>query len=317
MTTKVGIYKDYIVDEISPSSPKDVKTAWGVIMPQMYDVGDCIQIDKKYLLSIGAHDTHQILLLSAKYTISYLRIMEIANLISYLFDTICYIGFPDDEDEIKTYFKGLHFYFKLIGHPTWRDRITVEERISNIFELSNEIAGDGYLRLLPYNLYADPQSRCCSCDILNNVRLKRALAVYRQALLSTEPQGMILNYWRVLEAVTSKSERYDLIRTFLQDRLKPIKCFKPFPPGSSQKPFNLISRYRRSIKGYFSRLLQTHNTPDSILDHLYKNRRNPSAHANTDILEVTTNVSFVSLYRDALLLKYLSRCAIERFWDGL
>lgn len=313
----VGIYLDLPVEEIFPNKPKDVKSAWAVIMPQMYDVIDCLQIGKKYVLSIGAHDTHQILLLSVEYKASYLEVVEIANLLSYLFDTVCHIGYPDRKSETKTYLKGLRPYFKLVGCPTSRKFYTIEDRIAEIFELANEIAGDGYLRILPYNSYADRRSRCCSCDLPSDKKLKRALVVYRQALLSIEPQGMILNYWRVLEATTTKSERYQLIRTFLQDRVKPIKCFHPMESDEKHRYFNIIPRHRKAVRRYFEKLLKAHKTPDNILDHLYKNRRCPSAHAQTNILEVTKDVSLVSLYSDALLLKYLSRCAIERLWSRL
>jgi hypothetical protein len=312
---RVGIFKDKLIKEIFPQHPEDVRDAWGIVMPNMPDDGDCLQIDRKYVLSLGAHFTHTSVVLSAKYEVGYIEAIQIANLMSYLFDTLCDLTFPNDEKKSRKYRSGIKSYLRMLGFATDSKYYTSEHRIAEIYETISTHIGDSYTRVLPFDLYGDI-SRCCSCDLPRNSRLQRAFAVYRQALLSVEPQGKILNYWRVLEAVTDLGARYQLISKFLEDRLCPVKCF-PVDHHPGLKPFNLIQRYKRAVKQYFKKLVKTHGSPKKVLDHLYKRRRNPCAHAHSDILEVTHDVSLVSLYRDALLLKYLSRCAIERFWKSL
>ena len=314
--TEVGIYLASKIDDIFPKGHDDVKTGWAVIMPQIYDLIDCLQIGNKFLFSIGAHATHQNLLLSAKYSINYLEVREIENLLSYLFDTPCLIAFPKDRQQARGYYRGMRRFLHFIGQPTFSHTFTLEHHMAAFCEVSSQIAGDGYIRVLPFDSLVDKQNRYSTCDLPQDSRLKRALAVYRQALFSLQPQGMILNYWRTLEAITTKPRRYQLIKTFPKVRLKPIKVFDPLIENriDLEKPFNLLEKYRTMVLRYFKTLVKSHGTPQSVLDHFYKNRRNPCAHAERDILDVTTDVSLVSLYKDALLLKYFCRCAAETYW---
>ncbi len=300
--SRIGLHSGPLIQDIFPNRPKDIITSWAVTITSLSDE-DFIQIGGKYIFEIGSHS-----LISGKYQATFLDVLDIANLISYIFDTICYISYPKDKKESKIFYKGLKSYLNLIGK--YRKYTNVEEIITNIYDVSTEVTCDNYMRKLPFVLKIN---RCWSCNLPNNKKLKMAFSVYRQALLSIEPQAMILNYWRVLEATTTKEKRYDLINSFLSKKIRPVKCVNP--PQFNQ--FNLMTKYRKIIKKYFEDLLMIHKSPNAILDYLYKQRRNPSAHADINILEVNIDISLVSLYKDALLLKYLSRCAIEEFWSNL
>lgn len=314
--SKVGLHVSRVVDAAYPRSPTDVKTAWSVVMPQLYDSKECVQFGCEYILSLGAHDTHENLLLSASHVASIPDIRQIENLISYLFDAPCLLTFPNRQRSAAAYYKGLASFFRFLGYRTHPQIYSVEGRLAEIWETIDGAVSDGYMRLLPRRTSRDPQETCWACERPSDDSLNRALAVYRQALVSPEPQGMILNYWRSLEAITTKSQRYEIAENLATYRLKPVRAFDPHT-STRPKPFNLVSRYRRHVLRYFSALAATHGTPIDVMDHLYKNRRNPAAHAEESILDIDGAVTLVSLYEDALLLKCISRCAIEQHWRTL
>ncbi len=209
--SRIGLHSGPLIQDIFPNRPKDIITSWAVTITSLSDE-DFIQIGGKYIFEIGSHS-----LISGKYQATFLDVLDIANLISYIFDTICYISYPKDKKESKIFYKGLKSYLNLIGK--YRKYTNVEEIITNIYDVSTEVTCDNYMRKLPFVLKIN---RCWSCNLPNNKKLKMAFSVYRQALLSIEPQAMILNYWRVLEATTTKEKRYDLINSFLSKKIRPV-----------------------------------------------------------------------------------------------
>jgi len=311
---EVGIYSDTILDDICPLDISKVTNAWDVVMPNMHDEAKVIQINNKYILRIGMQVTQGIILLSANYKLNYLKAIEISNAISYVFDTVCHVGFPYSKGESKAYLAGMKQYYKLMGKLHIRTIGDIEREHLDKYDILNSMLGDEYMRILPFSLQ---RGKNYSMDIPDNKKLLNAFFVYKQALLSTEPQGRILNYWRALEAVTTKSKRYNLIERFREHRLKPVKCFHATIPRHSDAEFNLIIRYRSSVDRYFNKLLYIYGNSKNVLDHYYKNRRCPSAHANSSVLYADNQTTLVSLYRDALFLKYLARCAIEMYWKNI
>lgn len=316
--SKVGLHVAPIVPAAFPRNPRDLQDSWGVVMPQMHDEIECVQIGSEYILSLGAHDTHANLLLSVSHTGSVQDIRQIENLISYVFDAPCMLTFPTNKRTSTAYYKGLKTFFHLIGHRTYPNAYTVENHLSEIWETAGTLVSDGYIRLLPVNRIPNPQKQCWSCDRPGDLRFSRAIAVYRQALISPEPQGMILNYWRTLEAVSTKFQRYAIANTLSNQRLKAVRAQDLYITKRFRaKPFNLMAKYRRHVLKYFNDLVTTHGSPMQVMDHLYTNRRNPSAHADHSILDISGNITLLSLYEDALLLKYICRCAVEEYWKTL
>lgn len=314
----VGLHVAPIVLGAFPRNPQDLKDSWRVVMPQMHDEIECVQIGTEYILSLGAHDTHANLLLSVSHAGSIQDIRQIENLISYLFDAPCMLTFPRNKRTSAAYYKGLKSFFHLIGHRTYTNTYTVEHHLSEIWDTAGTLVSDGYIRLLPGNRILDPQKRCWSCERPADMRFNRAIAVYRQALISPEPQGMILNYWRTLEAVSTKSQRYAIACSLINHRLKAVRALDPYNTKRSRsKPFNLMAKYRRHVLKYFNDLVTTHGSPMQVIDHLYMNRRNPSAHADHSILDIAGSITLLSLYEDALLMKYICRCAVEEYWKSL
>ena len=79
---------------------------WGLIAPGLYEEGSCIQVDGRFLVSIGAHFTHDYALLSKGHPISYFTAIEICDCLSFLFDTPIDVGIGLKEREAKKTFAG-------------------------------------------------------------------------------------------------------------------------------------------------------------------------------------------------------------------
>ena len=315
--SRVGLHVASLVPEIFPRNSSDLSDVWNVVTTQLNDEIECVQIGSSYVLSLGAHDTHTNLLLSASHKGSIQDIRQVENLISYVFDIPCLLAFPSSSWLTSTYYKGLKQFFAFVGHRTHPQVYTVGQRLAEIWETVGNIASDGYIRLLPKRVIRNPQKKCWTCEWPSDSRFNRATAVYRQALISPEPHGMILNYWRALEAVSTQAQRYAIARDLGTYRLKAVRSVDPLTPDACSKAFNLMSKYRRHVLRYLGGLVSAHGSVEDVVDHLHKNRRNPSAHADHSILDISGNVTLRSLYEDALLLKYISRCAIESHWYKL
>lgn len=312
---KVGIHIAPVIHSIFPRNPRDTKTSWLAVMPNMYGAIENIQIGTQYIFSIEAHQTLHYLILSANHRATYLDIRNIENLLSFIFDTLCMITFPKQRNEGNKYYKGIKGFLRFMGHP-YKQKFAVEERMVEIYEQAAIMLSDVYTRMPSRTIIKDPRQKCLTCTNPSNANFRHAIATYRQALTCIEPQGAILNYWRCIEATTKKppdQQRYNLIKTLNKIHLKPIWVFKDNP----MEPFNLMTKYKRHILRYLQGLVATHGSEEKVLDHLFHKRRCPSAHANCDILDVSVDVHLVSLYEDALLLKYMSRCAIEQYWKTL
>lgn len=315
--TTIGIHVNRFTRDSFPRSPRDLSDAWHVIMPNLTDLLECVQFGEKYILSLGAHDTHTNLLLSTSNKANIRDIRQIENLISYVFDAPCLLAYPNNKKFATSYYKGLRNYFELIGHRTHKT-FASESHLVEIWEQTGCSVSDGYMRLLPRDTIANPDQMCWTCNRPDDSRFNRAIAVYRQALISPEPQGAILNYWRALEAVAKSVEkRYAIANNLKSYRLKSVRVFHPYDTSYPYTSFNLMSKYRQHVLRYFSDLVSTQGSAETVVDHLYKKRRNPSAHADKDILDQSEDVSLHSLYEDSLLLKYMCRCAIEKYWKNL
>lgn len=313
----VGLHVARIVPGIFPREPCDLKDAWSVVSTQLSDEIDYVQIGSRYVLSLGAHDTHANLLLSATHAGSIQEIRQVENLISYVFDIPCLLTFPSNCRVASKYYKGLNDFFAFVGHRTHRQVYSVEHRLAEIWETVGNVVSDGYIRLLPQRVIRKPQKMCWTCGWPSDSSFNRAITVYRQALISPEPHSMILNYWRALEAVSTKNERYTIARDLGAYRIKAVRAIDPMTPGARSEAFNLMTKYRRHVRNYLRSLVSSHGSTEAVMDHLYKNRRNPQAHADHSILDVSGDVTLRSLYEDALLLKYMCRCAIETHWKKL
>jgi len=305
---KLGFFIKKIDLKLYPTSPKDLKSNWLVIAPSLSDSLDCVEIDNKYLLSIGDHAPHITLLFSKKENLNYLNAVKISNILSYLLDTVIHVGGPNNKDVIKKHYRGLTSYYKLKG-ITFNDQFSLERKIAENYDIINDVVGDFHTRVISNKQFIGNKS--FGLELPKDDKIERAIMAYKQGILSFEPYGQILNYWRVLEALTSIKERCKLFENFCSIRLNPVYAYDSY---SNREIINLIPTYKRYIKPYYMKLKDMHGNSTILCNFFYKNKRCSIAHNNYDALHETESVTLASLYKDALLLKIIARCAIERSW---
>lgn len=293
----------------------DLVSLWNISCPPIYEEKSCIQISNKYIVSIGAHFTHQRALLSKQEKIDYFTATEICNFLSFLFDTIVSLDFAFKSEDTENIFIDLSEYFQVIGHEYIGGSISmpIERHLSSANDYIADL-NDGYMRYLPI---VPEQGKFLSCDLPTDERLVNALFTYRQALLSVEPSGAILNYWRVLESVANtKQKRLKLLENLFCTPMQPVIAFQTGNPTENEE-FDLVLKYKNYIKIHYSELLNEYMSNKEIMNFLYKLRRCPSAHAEKNILKIDNKTQLSSLYKDALLLKLLARLAIQKLYSQI
>lgn len=310
----VGFYKKKYKEDIHPTSPDDVVSSWELKAASLEDSGEVIEIDGEYILSVGVHVSHTPLLMSTKQRLQYGSAFEICNVLTYLTDSPIHLRYGDKTD-VEPLFKGIKPYLSLMGFDYLANKYSLQDKIAERYELISETADDDFQRLMPFSTFAT--SFVTAFDIPKDSSLRRAFYAYRQGVFSVDPQGAILNYWRALEPITNKQQRYEIFDTFESVRLRPVYSRRLPIRRKSTKKFNLLIRYRDYLYRYVSDLQRHYGSRSRILDHLYANRRCPSAHARNDILQIGDDVTLVTLFNDALLLKYIARCAIESYWGRI
>ncbi len=309
----------YRTEPIDPAiTPKrnpavdSLASAWNLVTG-IHGELSCIQIDRKYVVSLGAHFLHADVLLSKKYGISFATARRICNYLTYLFDSPVIATLSLKKADCDRELRGLSRVFQNRGEVvcTYQD---IQKLLSEQHELVAATRGQfvRYLPVVPKN-----NGRVLAFDLPADSHLADALLAYQQATFSIDPVGEILNYWRVLEA-TSRSvpERRALLGALASTRLQPVVCSSDFDLGET-KIFNLITRQKRFIASHVKRLVARYGSPTKVIDFLYHHRRNPSAHAEEGALGSDSSAPLRELYYDALLLKLLARLSVERYYSTL
>jgi hypothetical protein len=274
----------------------------------MHEERDIIQISGKYVVSIGAHWTHAYALIAKSEVLDYYAALEICDLLSFVFDSIVTVGVALRPKSNRNVVNKLRPYFKLLGVRVGDARELQQLVVEATGMLAQSDGGGMMMRAFP----PGPRELVLGMDLPKTARLRDALFVYRQALVSVDPAGAILNYWRVLEASTTISQRCRLLDELFSTRLAPVWCQDS---GSGARTiFNIIPRYKRLARRHYERLIARHGSGPAVMDFFYSKRRCPSAHAKRDVLRVEASSPLAELYFDSLLLKCLARLAIQKAW---
>lgn len=305
------MYRTELIDlSICPRRDPPIRSlasVWAVVAPALREEGSCIQISGKYILSLGAHFTHAYALLSKIHRIDYLTAVEICNSLSFLFDTPIDVGMSFRDADAQKALRGVRRFLKLKGINV-TDLGDLQKSLAERVEWI-ALASDDFQRLLP--IAPANNGKFLALDLPKSQSVTNALVAYRQALLSVDPAGEILNYWRVLEATTSgPADRTMLLDRLFQTRMLPVFGYHRYALGN-RREVNLVSRYNRAAKRHFERLRHLHGSTAGVMQFLYKKRRCPSAHATTDVLRADPATQLKDLFADALLLKCLARLAIQ------
>ncbi len=139
----------------------------------------------------------------------------------------------------------------------------------------------------------------------------RALTAYWSAMVCVALPARILNFWRAVEAVTSKDQRHLLFRDLHEKRVSPVKT-RVWAP--QEKVLNAALTLKRLAVKRRNTLVEIHGNPSRALDWLYWERRGKAAHADRSSLDLEGLTSLGAQLSDATLFQYMARVAIEENW---
>jgi len=145
-------------------------------------------------------------------------------------------------------------------------------------------------------------------------KLWRAIMAYQTGLLSPTPPGRLLNFWRAIEAVSTRFEQQRIVESFEETRIAPI--WTSIYDHSSW-PVPIIDAGRRMKRDAIIRiqaLRKEFGSDEKVLGYLHKMRRGKAAHADLYSLEYDGFEFIVDQIMECRLFQYLARLAIERYW---
>lgn len=273
--------------------------------------GDVISIGGEYIVSLGAHMTHGLLLMDKRAIapLSIAQSIACCAILSFAIDSSVVPMHTDTSSRNVTDFAPFRASLRSAGVGS----------VENYFEAlaaagfaATELFDTGYIwseRLIPPRHY--DASRWAHLFIPSE-RTLRALHLYWSGLIALPPASRILNFWRAMEAVTSLSQRRSLFAKFAD--AKPCSVWSHDRRESHGRRKDLASSLRRRALTRQRVLLQTGATPDDILDALYRTRRCGAAHGERETLEFDDLPHLSDQVQDAELVRFMARCAIESFW---
>ncbi|WP_242352348.1 MULTISPECIES: hypothetical protein [unclassified Anaeromyxobacter] len=175
-----------------------------------------------------------------------------------------------------------------------------------------ETIGDMFVRS-PYDLILDTPPEAF-LPMPTQEKTWRGLTAYWSGLMSVAFPGRILNFWRAMEAVTAKDERYALFENLARAKVAPLWGVDRFALDEGRW-VNATAGLRREALRQQKRLISIHTSARSALDALYWQRRGPAAHADRVALEYDHLLDLGEQARDSLLLQYMARAALQASWS--
>jgi len=204
--------------------PSDWRTYISVCAPSLSDSGEIISLNDEYFLSMGVHATHQHLLMerAARDPLTVEKSLAATALVAFATDSPIIPGHSQNQTQYASpNVKRLDREFKRAGFQSvgaYFEALTIS--VDAVSELTDIGVRHPALakRLVPHSSYdtwaflAWPSSD----------RTWRALSAYSTGLISISLPGRILNFWRSVEAVTGKAQRYTLFDSLHSKRIRPV-----------------------------------------------------------------------------------------------
>jgi hypothetical protein len=141
----------------------------------------------------------------------------------------------------------------------------------------------------------------------------RALLAYWSGLLSLTATGRIINFWRALEALTSRNDRSVMFKTLDSHRAYPVWSYIYYF-GREGRTVNASAALRAAALKQRAELLRREGSSDAALDHLYFTRRGKAAHADRASAESAADLA--DQLRDSELIRHMARLSLDRALDS-
>lgn len=305
-----------------PKKTPRFKTSWLVKSAKMEDVLDIVQIDDEFILSIGVHTWHTPLLLSKRKSLEWQEASQMADVLSFIFDTPINLLYPKEKSELKRYFNGLPTVLRSKGNrfPSAETLDRFQEHLERVAEVTSEgILGDEFTRVLPIESPGD--GFVAALQTPKDSKTLKAVAAYKEALISPTVSGQIVNFWRAIEAIEKDHGKQQAAFEALEKyRFMPVFGTEHFPIRGERRDLRMrkvkiSARFQKLAVKHYKDLLSSHGSVKKIAQFLYAERRNPSAHGKEDLLQASLSVTLKSLLLDSHLLRMFARLLIEKSWE--
>jgi hypothetical protein len=298
---------------------RDWRTCIPISAAQLYESREIISLGDKYFLSVGAHVKNQVFLLgrdpTAPLTIE--KGLAASALLAFAIDGPVV---PDYTVEKTKYAPSDLSKFERELTRTGirsRDYFTAVMNVAEIVDTLTEIGNTDFAK--ERQILSRRAGRYPYLSWPTSSRTWRALTAYWSAILSVTIPGRILNFWRAIEAVTTKTERYAILETLKHSRIKAVwtrsLLIRPLGVPDYRRVRNSSALLKRRALSRRRELIGLHGSATNALDWLFWERRGKAAHADKSSLDFEGLSSFSDQIRDAILIQYMARVAIEQTWS--
>jgi hypothetical protein len=317
---KPGFTFRKIRPELLAGELRDWRTCIPISATQMYESGEIISLGNKYFLSVGAHVRNNIFLMGRdpKEPLTVEKSLAASALLAFAIDGPVV---PDYTVENTKYspadFSEFEREFIRTGVQS-RDYFRALMNVAEMVDILTDIGNTDFGK--ERQILSRHAGKYPFLSWPSSAPTWRALTAYWSAILSVVIPGRILNFFRAIEAATNtKTERYAIFENLERSRIKPVwtRSLVIRPPGVPD-----LTRVRNSSRLLKHRalhrrrkLINTHGSTKVALDWLYSERRGKAAHADQSSLDFEGLSSFSDQIRDAILIQYMARFAIEQTWS--
>ena len=318
MSEQVGFQFSRMRPELLGKGPEDWRAYVEVRASSIPELPTVISLGNRYLLSPGLHATHMFLLMDkcAPEPLTVERCLNCCALISFASDSqVIPVPRPIkfDATDVRRFSQTLRgTVFRTIDE--YGDKLGDIAEVAEVYNQSGFTHPHSVFRILRPRLpkrgywlyYPWPPSE----------QIFRGLSAYWLGVLSVLPPSRILNFWRCMEAVTTKAEREEIFTNLHLAKVAPIWTEATRIPILKYKTgnFDAVRLLRRAALQRRHDLIQKHGGAKEALDFIYWEGRGKAAHADKKSLEYDMAMFIGDQLRDAELLHYMARVAIETSW---
>jgi hypothetical protein len=319
MNLRPGFTFRKIRPELLSGELRDWRTCIPISAAQLYESGEMISLGDKYFLSVGAHVRNNIFLMGRdpKEPLTVEKSLAASSLLTFATNSPVV---PDYTIEKNKYapsdFSKFERELTRTGIQS-RDYLSALINVAEMVDILTDIGNTDFAK--EREILSRRSGRCPFLSWPSSARTWRALTAYWSAILSVIIPGRILNFWRAIEAVTTKTERYQIFETLEHSRIKPVwtrsLLIRPLGVPDYRRVRNSSALLKRRALRRRRELIGLHGSTKDALDWLYMERRGKAAHADRSSLDFDGLSTFSDQISDAILFQYMARVAIEHTWS--
>lgn len=301
-----------IKPELLGEEPSDWRAYIPVYAPLVRDLGEVCSLGDRYILSIGAHATHGTLLMDriAPDPLTIERSVSCCTLLTYALDSPV---IPQHSATAPYEARGVKGFDRTFRHTPVRSVERYFSALAEAAEASLIFLEKPRTLSVQRTLMRDypPRGSWTFYPWPPTDAIWRALHAYALGVAAVAANARVLNFWRAVEAVTTRATRLSLYMSLPKVRTAPVWA-EAF--GVEQKTVNVARDLKTTAMRQYRVLQTARGSKRAALDFLYWEGRGKAAHADRRSLEYDSGSLVAAQLEDATLLRFFARVAIERAW---